>query len=185
MTTDHLTALVTLVAGHGPSVEDRDTQRLMADLRVARARGYLTPGELSRVCYWKSPRAIHHVRANPAATVRRATAAALSARDERVRMRTLLALRGVSVPMGSALLTLVFPRRYAVIDIRVWQLLFAEGVLHSNPTGRGLSVEQWCEFLVVVRGVGRKLLVTPRAVERALFSLHRQRQVGRLYGATT
>jgi hypothetical protein len=171
-----------LIRRHLEPVEDENTRRLMVDLSAARIRGHVTPGELERVCYWKSPRAIHHVRANSAAFVRRVTALALRTRDEQARMRTLLALRGVSVPMGSALLTLLFPRRYAVIDIRVWQLLFAEGAVSSNPAGRGLSVEQWCEFLAVTRAVAARLGGTPRTVERTLFEIHRRRQVGTLYG---
>lgn len=163
--------------------EDEATRLAVAALRPARHRGHLTPAELARVCHWKSPRAIHHVRANSAAFVRRVTALALRTRDEHARMQTLLVLRGVSVPMGSALLTLLFPRRYGVIDIRVWQLLFAEGAVSSNPAGRGLSVEQWCEFLAVTRDVAERLGCTPRTVERALFEIHRRRQVGTLYGA--
>ncbi len=163
--------------------EDVSTRLAVAALRSARERGHLTPVELARVCHWKSPRAIHHVRANSAALVRSTTALAFQARDEPTRMQTLRLLAGVSVPMGSALLTLVFPRRYAVIDIRVWQLLFDEGAVRSNPAGRGLTVEQWCEFLSIVRVIARRLGVTPRTVERTLFGIHRRRQVGPLYGS--
>lgn len=174
-------SLIALVRRHLSAGEDPATRGLVAALREARVRGHVTRGELERVCYWKSPRAIHHVRANDPAVVRRLTAAALRARDERARMRTLLVLRGVSVPMGSALLTLVFPRRYAVIDIRVWQLLFHEGGVHANPEGRGLTVEQWCEFLALTRALAERLGCTPRTVERSLFEIHRRRQVGTLY----
>lgn len=177
----HDQALIALVRTHLTRAEDDETRRVMSGLRPARLRGHVTRAELERVCYWKSPRAIHHVRANSARTVAAVTRAALLARDERVRMLTLTTLAGVSVPMASALLTLVCPRRYAVIDIRVWQLLYAEGVVRANAAGRGLTVEQWCEFLATMRAVATRLRCTPRTVERTLFALHRQRQVGTLY----
>jgi len=161
--------------------EDAGTARLMRTLGAARRRGHLTPRELEAVCRWKSARAIHHVRANTRAAVRGATRAALAARDEGRRMEALLALRGVSVPMASALLTLLRPRRYAVIDIRVWQLLHRAGAVRANARGAGFTVGQWREFLLVVRGLAARLGATPRAVERALFEVHRAHQHGTLY----
>jgi len=44
--------------------------------------------------------------------------------------------KGVSVPMASALLTLLDPKRYGVIDIRIWQLLHRMGTSeegHRTP----------------------------------------------------
>jgi hypothetical protein len=164
--------------------EDEGTARLCRDLRAARERGYLRRSELLAVCRWKSPRAIHHVRANTARQVRRATGLALSARSEESRLDALLTLKGVSVPMASAALTLLSPRRYGVIDIRVWQLLHAHGVVTRNAFGVGLSAGNWRQFLTVIRHFARKLRVKARDVERALFDAHRARQKGRLYRLT-
>lgn len=161
--------------------EDEGTARLTRRLRAARIRGYLTRSELLAVCRWKSPRAIHHVRANTPRQVRAATRSALRARSEARRLEALLALRGVSVPMASAALTLVDPRRYGVIDIRVWQMLHARGVVDRNAAGVGLSRANWTQFLAVIRHFAGKLRVKARDVERALFDAHRARQKGRLY----
>src|SRR5262245_18924205 len=89
--------------------EDPLTAELVARLRGARKRGHLTHSELQAVCYWKSPRAIHHVRSNSPASVRAATHAALATRSERRRLEALVALRGVSVPMASSILMLTNP----------------------------------------------------------------------------
>src|SRR5262245_65837734 len=99
----------------------------MERLRAARERGYLTAAELEAVCRWKSPRAIHLIRSNAPRRVRALTGRALRARGERQRLEALTELRGVSVPMASALLTLLDPRRYGVLDIRVWQFLHEVG----------------------------------------------------------
>lgn len=170
-----------LIRRHLSTDEDAGTARLCRRLRVARARGYLTRSELEAVCRWKSPRAIHQVRANTAKRVRAATTSALGTRSEPRRLESLVRLRGVSVPMASAVLTLIDPRRYGVIDIRVWQLLHARGAVRRNAEGVGLSAGNWREFLAVIRHFARKLRVKARDVERALFDAHRARQKGRLY----
>jgi hypothetical protein len=100
-------------------------------------------------------------------------------------MRALVALRGVSIPMASSVLMLLDPRRYGAIDIRVWQLLQRGGHVAGNPAGVGLRVGHWLQFLALVRDLARALRVTPRAVERSLFDLHRERQRGALYGRTS
>jgi hypothetical protein len=84
--------------------------------------------------------------------------------------------------MASAVLTLVDPRRYGVIDIRVWQLLHARGAVTRNAAGVGLGAGNWQQFLAVIRHFARKLRIKARDVERALFDAHRAGQRGLLYG---
>src|SRR5438445_5143702 len=91
------------------------------------------------MCRWKSPRALRRYAANPAATVRRVSRAVLAARSERSRLELLTRLRGVSVPTASAILTLIDPRRYGVLDVRAWQLLFGLGSVGRKPAGRGFA----------------------------------------------
>ena len=173
--------LETVIRRHLSTEEDAGTARLCRDLRDARARGYLTRSELVAVCRWKSPRAIHHVRANSPKRVRAATASALGTRSEPRRLESLLRLQGVSVPMASAVLTAIDPRRYGVIDIRVWQLLHATGAVTKNARGVGLTLDNWCEFLAIIRDLSRRLRVSARDVERTLFDIHVAFQSGRLY----
>ena len=161
--------------------EDEGTADLIRELRAARRRGYLRRSELEAICYWKSPRAIRHIRSNSAHSVRAATTAALATPNERVRLETLLTLQGVSVPMASSILTLLDPRRYGVIDIRVWELLHRVGTVNKNPGGVGFTFDNWYEFLMVIRHFARIFSCTARHVERALFLAHKQYQKGQLY----
>lgn len=161
--------------------EDKKTLALVQKLRPARTRRYLTPGELEAVCRWKSARAIRQIRANSPWRVRSATRRALATRGERQRLQLLRTLQGVSVPMASAILTLLDPRRYGVIDIRVWQLLYSLGVVRQKPSGTGFNFNNWYRFLMIVRHFSRKLRVNARDIERTLFVVHREYQEGRLY----
>lgn len=96
-------------------------------------------------------------------------------------MALLTGLAGVSAPTASAILTLTDPRRYGVLDIRVWQLLYRLAAVTRNPGGRGFTVGHWLEFLALLRREARRYRVTARALEIALFRCHRQLQTGRLY----
>jgi hypothetical protein len=96
-------------------------------------------------------------------------------------MEILTSLAGVSVPVASAILTLIDPRRYGVLDIRVWQLLVTLGVMDRKPGGRGFGVADWLAYLDVLRRHARALQPPVRAVELTLFEQHRRVQRGRLY----
>ena len=173
--------LEVLVGDRLSTDEDEATLTLIRRLRHARARGHLTPGEFEAACRWKSPRAIALVRSNRASTVRAATRRALAARNERARLDELLTLRGVSVATASAILTMLDPLRYGVLDIRCWQLLHAMGVVTGNRAGTGFTGRHWFDFIAVVRQLAKRFGVKARDVERALFMAHRDYQEGRLY----
>ena len=166
---------------HLSANEDDGTRALSRRLRAGRRRGYLTKGELIAACRWKSPRSAPHVRANTHHRVRAATAAALATRNEAARLESLVCLRGVSVPTASAILMLLDPARYGVIDIRVWKLLHGAGAVRTNRDGVGFATASWLQFLGIIRARAAKLRVSARAVERTLFEMHRARQRGRLY----
>ena len=178
--------LVSLMRAHLAADEDDEhTKRLVGELRTARRRGYLTRRELEAVCRWKSPRAIRYIRSNSASAVKTATRLALRTRDEERRVRALLVLKGVSLPMASSVLMLLDPRRYGAIDIRVWQLLEWAGHVSGNRAGVGLGIPHWLQFLAVLRRISTALGVTARDAERALFDIHRRRQQGTLYGRSS
>jgi hypothetical protein len=83
--------------------------------------------------------------------------------------------------MASAILTLVDPNRYGVLDIRVWQLLFAIDSVRTNPRGVGFSFENWYDYLRRLRYHAREIGVSARTIERTLFEYHREVQQGKLY----
>jgi hypothetical protein len=157
------------------------TETLIARLAHVKRRGEFSRVEFIEMCRWKSPRAMLHYRRHPAARIRDLSRAVLATRSERRRMELLVELRGVSVPVGSAILSLIDPRRYGVLDIRVWQLLWALGAVNRKPGGRGFTVADWLAFLTTLRHHARRRGVSPRAAELTIFEYHRQVQQGRLY----
>jgi thermostable 8-oxoguanine DNA glycosylase len=161
--------------------EDGPTAALVRELRHVRRVRQFSRAEFLKMCRWKSPRAMRHYELNSPATIRSKSREVLTSRDERHRLELLTSLKGVSVPTASAILTLIDPERYGVIDIRVWQLLFRIGSVTRKPAGTGFRFADWHEYLAILRHHARALGVPVRRVELALFEYHRTTQAGRLY----
>ena len=161
--------------------EDPGTLALIGRLRHVKRAGEFSRAEFLRMCRWKSPRAAPHYAKNRASRIRAISRAALATRSERRRMETLITLSGVNVPVASAILTLIDPARYGVLDIRVWQLLLALGCVDGKPGGRGFTVRDWQVYLARLRPHAKRLGVSVRAVEYTLFRCHQKLQTGRLY----
>jgi hypothetical protein len=161
--------------------EHEGTAALIRRLAHVKGTGRFTRAEFLAMCRWKSPRSRRHYERNTAGAIRRASVAVLAARSERERMSRLIALPGVSVATASAILTLIDPRRYGVLDIRCWQLLFRIRSVAGNERGRAFTVSQWEQYLERLRGHARALGVSARMIEYTLFHCHRKLQRGRLY----
>jgi hypothetical protein len=160
--------------------EEPETAQLIRALRHVRQRGVFSRREFLTMCRWKSPRSGPQCATNTAAVVRRVAREVLAARSEQRRMELLLGLRGVGVPTASAILTLVDPRRYGVLDIRAWQLLHERALVTANPRGTGFRAAHWHEYLEVLRQLAARLGAPVRQVEWTLF-LHHRRRPGLLY----
>lgn len=173
--------IATLLAAELTRDDTPDTAQLIRDLRAVRRRGYLTRSEFLTICRWKSPRSIRHAMKNSPARIRCQSATALASRSERVRFDALTALDGVGAPTASAILTMIDPRRYGVIDIRVWQLLFELGSVTTKPGGVGFTFDDWEAFLGALRPHAKRLGVSVRCVEYSLFLHHQRAQEGNLY----
>ena len=93
------------------------------------ARGFLLPGELAEIAYWKWYGAAPTVQsANSPELIRRFSAAAISRHsDPRLAAWILKYLHGVNVRMASAVMAVLFPDEYTVMDVRAWSALEALG----------------------------------------------------------
>ncbi|HJR02412.1 MAG TPA: hypothetical protein VKA83_12305 [Methylomirabilota bacterium] len=174
-------SLRTLLRRELRTEEHAGTADLIRRLSHVTRVGHFTRAEFLAMCRWKSPRSRKHYERNTAATIRRVSRAVLASRSETERMTLLIALPGVSVATASAILTLIAPRRYGVLDIRCWQLLFSIRSVAGNERGRAFTVSQWERYLERLRGHARAIGVSARMIEYTLFHYHRKRQRGRLY----
>ena len=157
------------------------SQRYTYDLEVkvellvptVQERGFLTKEDLMKVCRWKTPRSQKQVRENDEDLVRRATALALSDRDDRLKIHILLALNGVSMPTASVLLHWFDKLRYPIIDFRaLWTL----GV----PDSQAYSLPFWVEYVAFTRMLADQAGVTMRTLDKALWQYSKENQKAKL-----
>jgi hypothetical protein len=124
------------------------------------ARGHYEPGELSDVARWKTPRSQSLIASNPAVDVRDITSAAFLA-PEHLQHRVLTLLIGVRVPTATALLTVAFPDRHTIVDVRSTEALAKIGEWDGTGGYR--------PYLEVCRRLATELDVDLRTLDRALW----------------
>lgn len=161
--------------------ESPGTQKIIKKLNGVKRKSFFAKRELILVCNWKSPRVIHQIMRNRPDTVIKITGRAFAAPNEEGKMKILITLHGVGIPMASAMLMLSYPNSYGVIDIRVWKLLYEAGIVKTNANGTGFTVNRWIEYLSVLRCFAGQYGVNTRDIERTLFEIHKQYQRGNLY----
>jgi len=175
------TSLKTLLTDNLSKEEDLHTRNLIKTLKAAKKRGWLNKQELIEICYWKSPRAIRHIESNHSQTIKRLTRLAFKSRIESKKIEELINLKGVSIPMASAILMLTNPRKYGVIDIRVWEVIHKIGLVNTNSKGINFTVKEWQELLTIFWHYSKSFKVSVRDIERTIFIVHKNHQEGTLY----
>ena len=160
------------IADIGNWVELYDTEKYLFEVvgpRV-RARGYLVFDEFYEICMWKTARAKPKYLENRN-SIERIARTAIAETDERRKMAALCELKGVSISVASALLAVIFPKEYAVIDIRCLAELRKLGYLIGNP-----SLKTWPIYVETMRQLARENNVSPRELDMALFAMNKRAQ---------
>jgi thermostable 8-oxoguanine DNA glycosylase len=96
-------------------------------------KGFFTKEQFLDVVRWKSPRPEKHYLSNSEESVVETSRKMLSTDSEDLKMSILDSLNGVSIAVASSLLTIVDPKNYGIIDIRVWQLLHKYDEVKTKP----------------------------------------------------
>lgn len=145
-------------------------------LRRDRCPFYLTLAEFDEILRWKLGRQYNRRRksreANTEEVIKTVTGAAFAIAhpDEEyeleLRMGMLCTLRGVGVPVASAVLALVFPEKYAVIDFRGWRQVFGE-------EKRVFSISEYKKYLREVRRLAGELGWPVQEVDLAIWEYDR------------
>ncbi len=133
-------------------------------------RGYFKFSEFYDICMWKSARQKQRYIQNRD-IIEEISKKAFAEKDERRKMKILSKnLDGVGIPTASALLTVVYPESYAVIDIRCLEMLRKMNCnINKYP-----SLNIWGKYLKIMREWSKENSVTPRELDMALFAMHRE-----------
>ncbi|PIO08587.1 hypothetical protein COU59_01240 [Candidatus Pacearchaeota archaeon CG10_big_fil_rev_8_21_14_0_10_34_12] len=144
-------------------------------------RGFFDKNQFYKVVMWKSPRPKNHYLSNSEEIIDSVSKLVLSSNSEEEKLQLLTSLKGVSIPVASALLTIINPKEYGIIDIRVWQLLNLYDEVKTKPSGMGFNINDYLLYLLILRRYAKQFNVNVRDIERILFFHHKKIQKGNLY----
>jgi hypothetical protein len=116
---------------------------------------------LLTIAKWKSRRSSGRILGNTEAEVADALRLAVSATTERAAVAVLTGLRGVDVPVASAILAAIDPARFTIIDRRALESL---GIERPSPT-----VDFYLEYLAHCRQLASANGVSLRELDQALW----------------
>jgi len=146
-------------------------------------RPYLDKRHFVDIATWKSPRALPHYQSNDGDLVQQVTALAFAARRDDLRLRLLTLLNGVGVPVASTILHFAFPNKYPIMDVRAVTTLTRLGLWTcpdpAQPGFTGFSVEDWQVYTHLMRDHAKRLDVTLRELDKALWKFDEARTRGR------
>ncbi len=137
--------------------------------KQVKRKGYLDFDDFFAIAMWKSNRQKPNYLKNKD-SIKSISKLAFRENDESKKIELLCSLSGVGIPTASAILTVVFPERYAIIDIRCVEMLKKLGFKLSN----NMSVNNWIEYLKTMRGLAKKYNITPREMDKVFFAMHRE-----------
>jgi hypothetical protein len=144
-----------------------DDEARAAGGRAALARHYSRRDFLA-VVRWKSARTLPLAEQNSASAVARTTRAAFLAHRESERMARMLTLRGVGVPVASALLHFAFPDRYPILDFR------ALSTLGDKSRRTQYTPSFWAGYVNRCRSLAERMGVSIRDLDKALWQYSRE-----------
>ena len=134
-------------------------------------RGYLSFDDFYKICMWKSVRQKNNYIENKN-DIEKTSRGAFAEADEARKIEILCELKGVGIPTASAILTVVFPEKYAVIDVRCLEMLKER---LGFEVGKSISIKTWLKYLDIMRGLAKENNITPRELDMALFAMHKEK----------
>ncbi len=153
-------------------IELYDTEKYLFEIisPKVKEKGYLSFDDFYKICMWKSARPKKRY-LNNKESVEEITKRALLETDERKRIKILCELDGVGIPTASAILTVIYPKEYAIIDIRDLEEL---NKITKNKIGETISITTWNNYIKKMRKLAKENHVTPREMDKALFAMNRE-----------
>ena len=161
--------------------EDKRTKELFKISNEMKLNGFLSKESFINLLKWKSPRPVNEYLKNSEAEFRRYSEMAFGTPDDRLKIHILTALRGVNYPSASAVLMFYDKKKFSVLDIRVWRQLYKNGLVKTNPKGRNFSLNNWENYLEILRELAERNDMTCREVEKRIFDYDKKVQIGNLY----
>ena len=158
--------------------------------QVLRERGLLLKEEFISICEWKTRRQRNRYQKNSEEDIRRITTTVISIHPNiKEQIHNLTQLNGVGVPVASAVLTVIFPENYCVLDYRAWRALLwvmSEPFSFNDYTEFSeimdnfrnyASMDSYIHYLERIRTLAEQNYTIPRKIEMALWMYDKKRGI--------
>ena len=162
-----------------------ETKRLIskfAKIKKDRVPFYLQMDELDEILHWKLrrqyQRQYNNIIQNTDFLVREVTQTAFKIENDgsfysiKLKLKTLIKLHGVQIPVASAILTLCFPDMFCVIDFRGYRQFFGNAKKYQNYT-----FQEYFLYWSLIKKKADELGVTPQEVDMAIWQYDIESQV--------
>jgi hypothetical protein len=150
-------------------IQNSSGEREAFEAGTAILNGDRSIDSLATIVRWKSPRVVHHLKENPPEVIGAALDVAVHNSNLRDALSALQGLKGVGLPMASAILTAIYPDRYTVIDFRALEAL--DYAIRGNDFY--IAYLEFCRSLarsgVIAAQEGKPAPTALRALDRALW----------------
>lgn len=152
-------------------IESYDVEkRLYEEGKEWHENGYLEKEQFMRICLWKSRRAKKRYDSNDATLVKKITQEAFAESDEKKKIEKLMELKGVRIPVASAILSVTDrDNNYPIIDVRCVCALEDLGEIDWVD----ITIENWERYLTKIRNLAKQYGKTAREIEKGLFAFNR------------
>lgn len=132
---------------------------------------FLDKSHFVKLGLWKSKRPKKHYENNDNEFIKAITEFALSTKNERARVESLLIIRGVSWPVASTLLHFAYPDKYPIMDFRaIWSLGW------EQP--KSYNFEFWQKYVDELRKLAKENSVSLRVLDKSLWYYSKENQPG-------
>lgn len=132
-------------------------------------RGWLEKSEFLTICLWKSRRPKRLYDLNSEKEIVSKSKLSFREKDELKKIKILTELKGVRIPTASAILAVVNPDIYPIIDERCIQSLTDLGIINWKT----ITENNWIEYLNIIRHLSKEKNKTAREIEKGLFAYNR------------
>lgn len=133
---------------------------------------YLDREHFIKLGLWKSkrPKKNYESEENDDLTVTEITKFALSSKNERVKIKSLMVLKGVSWPVASVILHFANPDQYPILDFRViWSLGWQQPVQYS--------FDFWQRYVNELSRIAGEQHFSLRDLDKALWQYSKEKQI--------
>lgn len=129
---------------------------------------FLDKENFVRIGRWKTKRQTKNYERNDPKLIEEVTRSAYQESSERRKLDVLMELRGVGAPVASTILYYFYPERFPIFDFHVRKSLKKAGLWERREGDS--SPEAWEEYVKIMRDLSKRLGVSLRDLDKALWA---------------